>query len=95
VIAAPALPPPPIPLVRAALAHRLRGQHLSVRWVHCFRDPKTYRGHRVTRCKVDFGDPHIVQYCVVLLRGGLVTDHERRAIRCGLHPDPQLGRSRP
>jgi hypothetical protein len=44
----------------------------------------------VTRCKVNFGDPHIVQYCVVFIGGRLVTDHERRAIRCGVHPDPTL-----
>ena len=88
-IAAPP-PPPPLPLVRLALVRKLQGEYLSVRWVHCYRDPKTYKTLRVTRCKVNFGDPHIVQYCVVIIGGRVVTDHERRAIHCGQHPDPQL-----
>jgi hypothetical protein len=58
--------------------------------VHCYPDAATYRSLRVTRCKVNFGDPHIVQYCVVVIGGRLVTDYERRAIRCGVHPDPIL-----
>ena len=70
--------------------HRLRAEHLSVRWVHCYADAATYHSVRVTRCKVNFGDPHIVQYCAVVIGGRLLTDHERRAIRCGQHPDPTL-----
>jgi hypothetical protein len=79
--------------VRVALVRRLRSEYLSVRWVQCFRDARTYRSVRVTRCKVNFGDPHIVQYCVVIIGGRVVTDHERRAIRCGVHPDPTLAAS--
>jgi hypothetical protein len=82
-------------MVRAALVRRLRSEYLSVRWVQCFRDTRTYRSVRVTRCKVNFGDPHIVQYCVVVIAGRVITDHERRAIRCGLHPDPQLAGKTP
>ncbi len=86
-----ALPPaPPLAVVRSALVRKLEGEYLSVRWAHCYRDAKTYRSFRVTRCKVNFGDPHIVQYCAVVIGGRLVTDHERRAIRCGVHPDPTL-----
>ena len=84
-------PPPPLPAVRAALVRRLRSEYLTVRWVQCFRDRRTYRSVRVTRCKVNFGDPHIVQYCVVIIGGRVVTDHQRREIRCGVHPDPTLG----
>jgi hypothetical protein len=29
----------------------------------------------------------------VVIGGRLVTDHERRAIRCGVHPDPTLART--
>ena len=85
-----ALSPPPLPIVRTALVSKLRSEYLSVRWVHCYRDSKTYHSLHVTRCKVNFGDPHIVQYCAVIIAGRLVTDHERRAIRCGEHPDAQL-----
>ena len=87
-IAAP--PPVPLTVVRTALVHKLQGEYLAVRWAHCYRDARTYRSLPVTRCKVNFGDPHIVQYCVVVIAGRLVTDHERRAIRCGVHPDPTL-----
>ena len=85
--------PQPIGVVRAALVHRLRAEHLSFRWVQCYADSATYRSIRVTRCKVNFGDPHIVQYCAVLIAGRLVTDLERRVIRCGVHPDPTLAGS--
>ena len=85
-----AAPPPQLGVVRTALVRKLHGEYLSVKWAHCYRDAKTYRALRVTRCKVNFGDPHIVQYCVVIIAGRVLTDHERRAIRCGLHPDPQL-----
>ena len=90
-IAAP--PPPPLAVMRTALVHKLQSEYLSVKWAHCYRDARTYRSLRVTRCKVNFGDPHIVQYCVVVIGGRLVTDHERRAIRCGVHPDPTLART--
>jgi hypothetical protein len=85
-----AAPPPEPAVVRTALVRKLRSEYLSVKWANCYRDAKTYRALRVTRCKVNFGDPHIVQYCVVIIAGRVVTDHERRAIRCGVHPDPQL-----
>jgi hypothetical protein len=85
-----AAPPPQLDVVRTALVRKLRREYLSVKWANCFRDARTYRTLRVTRCKVNFGDPHIVQYCVVIIAGRVVTDHERRAIRCGVHPDPQL-----
>ena len=88
-----AAPPPQLAVVRTALVRKLQGEYLSVRWAHCFRDAKRYRSLRVTRCKVNFGDPHIVQYCVVIIGGRVVTDHERRAIRCGMHPDPQLAQA--
>jgi hypothetical protein len=86
-------PPPQLAFVRTALVRKLESDYLSVRWAHCYRDAKTYRSLRVTRCKVNFGDPHIVQYCVVIVAGRVVTDHERRAIRCGVHPDPTLADS--
>jgi hypothetical protein len=37
---------------------------------------------------VNFGDPHIVQYCAVVRGGRLVTDHEDASIRCGRRRDP-------
>ena len=56
---------------------------LAFRWVACVRDGRSFRGARIVRCQVDFGDPHIVPYCSVLERGWLVTDHDDAAIPCG------------
>jgi hypothetical protein len=44
---------------------------------------RRFRGAQVSRCNVNFGDPHIVPYCVVLVGETLVTDRENRAIDCG------------
>lgn len=87
---APAPPPPPLAAVKAALVRRLDSEHLSFRYVVCFRDPHVFRGQAVSRCRVDFGEPHLVQYCSVLTGRRLVTDHENRAILCGAHPDVTL-----
>lgn len=85
---APATPPAHVQAVRAALVRRLEAQRLTFRWVVCFPDGHRYQGLRVVRCRVHFGDPHVVQYCAVLRRGQLLTDHERPRIRCGARPDP-------
>lgn len=85
---APPAPPPIVRTVREALIGRLERQGLSFRWVACFPDGHRFRGQRVVRCRVNFGDPHVVQYCAVLHRGRLLTDHENRAIRCGTRRDP-------
>jgi hypothetical protein len=34
------------------------------------------------RCNVNFGDPHIEAYCIVLKDGKLYTDHRDPAIPC-------------
>jgi len=34
------------------------------------------------RCNVNFGDPHIEAYCIVLRYGSLYSDHQDRAIPC-------------
>ena len=77
-----AAPPPQLGVVRTALVRKLQSEYLSIRWAHCYRDPKTYRALRVTRCKVNFGDPHIEAYCSVLRSGRLVTDHDDPSIPC-------------
>ncbi len=79
-----------VPAVKAALVRRLEARSLSYRYVDCFADRARFRGAPVVRCRVNFGDPHLVQYCSTILGGRLVTDHEVRAIRCGVHPDQIL-----
>ena len=68
--------------VEAALRHRLDRAYLSYQWVVCVKMDRLYRRARIWRCNVDFGDPHIVQYCVILNRHGLITDRENHALNC-------------
>jgi hypothetical protein len=42
-----------------------------------------YAGRRLYRCNVNFGDPHILPYCAVLVGGKLLTDHENAHLNCG------------
>jgi len=64
------------------LEQRLKRQYLSYHWVICVRMDRHYQGHQLWRCNVDFGDPHIVQYCAIVVRNRLVTDRENRALNC-------------
>lgn len=68
--------------VEAALRRRLDRAYLSYQWVVCVKMNRSYRGARIWRCNVGFGDPHIVQYCVILNRHGLITDRENHALNC-------------
>ena len=68
--------------VEHLLRARLDAKHLSYTWVRCTREATAFR------CNVNFGDPHIVQYCSVVRGGRIVTDHENPRIRCGRKPDP-------
>jgi hypothetical protein len=68
--------------VEAALRRRLSRAYLSYQWVLCVKMDRVYHGLRVWRCNVDFGDPHIVQYCVILRGRTLITDRENRALNC-------------
>jgi hypothetical protein len=44
---------------------------------------KRFAGAEMSRCNVDFGDPHVVPYCAVLVRGTLIADRENPALDCG------------
>jgi len=68
-----------------ALHERLSGQGLNVRAVQCVtphRGAATYRGTRVLRCGVNFGDPHMPVYCATVVSGGLITDRQAAGLRC-------------
>src|SRR5579862_1017548 len=51
---------------RSAVIDRMHRENLDYLWVDCVRTPHRFRGVRVVRCNVDFGEPHIVAYCSVL-----------------------------
>jgi hypothetical protein len=80
--ATPPREPPTAALARRALAARLAAKDLSFRWVRCV-DGGVRRGDApVFRCNVNFGEPHIEAYCVVVRDGRAVTQVEDRALRC-------------
>ena len=81
----------PIQAADRTLSLELRSQHLSVQYVACVRNGRAYHGHPVIRCNVNFGDPHVVAYCSVILAGRLVTSHQDPSIPC----KPDLVGSKP
>ncbi len=72
-----------------ALRVRLEDKLLSVTWVRCLDSGIAEQSEPVYRCTVDFGDPHLVPYCAVLLDGELVTDREQPGLRCYPPEDEQ------
>ncbi len=60
----------------------LEGKHLAYRWVACLHTGRSFKGAAIVRCNVNFGDPHIEAYCIVLRYGSLYSDHQDRAIPC-------------
>ena len=66
----------------AALTARLTHAGLSFQWVVCVDMNRFYGVHRLIRCNVDFGDPHIVQYCGIFVGSHLITDRENAALNC-------------
>lgn len=72
-----------IHVIHAQMVASLRRDKLSWHWVVCLRNGQRFKGVPIVRCNVDFGDPHIEAYCVVLRGGRLLTNFEDRAIPCG------------
>jgi hypothetical protein len=80
--------------VRAAdrtLRQELSSEHLSFQYVACIRNGRSYHGHPIIRCNVNFGDPHVVAYCSVILVHRLVTNQQDPSIPCR----PDLAGSKP
>jgi hypothetical protein len=68
---------------KKAMIAKLAGQKAHFFWVVCVPSGAHFRGVRVVRCNVDFGDPHIQAYCSVFRGGRLVTSADDPAIPCG------------
>jgi hypothetical protein len=65
-----------------AMAARLAAMDLSFHYVRCV-DGGVRRGaETVFRCNVNFGEPHIEGYCVVVRGGRAVTQVEDPSLRC-------------
>ena len=67
---------------RLALGARLHGKLLSYHWIGCFDTPYRDGHRRVFRCKVNFGEPHIVGYCLVFRGEQALTNIELPSLRC-------------
>ena len=81
----------PIQAADRTLSLELRSENLSVQYVDCVRNGRAYQGHPVIRCNVNFGDPHVVAYCSVIVADRLVTSHQDPSIPC----EPDLVGSKP
>lgn len=81
----------PLKAASRTLSRELRSEHLSFQYVVCIKNGRAYRGHPVIRCNVNFGDPHVVAYCSVILAGRLVTTQQDPSIPC----KPDLVGSKP
>ncbi|MCL4289445.1 MAG: hypothetical protein KJ051_04150 [Thermoleophilia bacterium] len=66
----------------AALRERLEARDLSIRSIACLDSGLELEGATSYRCTVNFGDPHLVPYCIALLDSGAATDRERPGLRC-------------
>ncbi len=67
---------------RKLMIRYLDGKHLDYRWVACLKTGRSFEGAAIVRCNVNFGDPHIEAYCIVLRHGKLYSDHQDAAIPC-------------
>ena len=81
----------PVQAAARTLSLELRSENLSVQDVACVRNGRAYQGHPVIRCNVNFGDPHVVAYCSVIVADRLVTSHQDPSIPC----EPDLVGSKP
>jgi len=72
----------PIQAAKKTLIIELRSEHLSVQYVVCIRNGRSYHRHPIIRCNVNFGDPHVVAYCSVILADRLVTSQQDPSIPC-------------
>ena len=70
------------PQARRLMIRYLDGKHLVYHWVACLRTGRSFAGAAIVRCNVNFGDPHIEAYCIVLKDRELYSDHDDPAIPC-------------
>lgn len=66
-----------------ALQARLEARSLSTHYVKCSAaGVRSTRGEPIFRCNVNYGEPHIWPYCVVVRDGVAVTNVEEADLRC-------------
>jgi hypothetical protein len=70
------------PQAKQLMVDYLGSKHLTYHWVACLHSGRSFRGAAIVRCNVNFGDPHIEAYCIVLREGKLYSDHQDPKIPC-------------
>jgi hypothetical protein len=73
---------PTVPQAKQLMIDYLRSKHLAYHWVACLHSGRSFEGAAIVRCNVNFGDPHIEAYCIVLRGGKLYSDHQDPKIAC-------------
>jgi hypothetical protein len=81
----------PVQAADRTLRRELSSEHLNFQYVACIRNGRSYHGHPIIRCNVNFGDPHVEAYCSVILAHRLVTNQQDPSIPCR----PDLAGSQP
>lgn len=67
---------------KRALASRFTDKSLSTHSITCIDEGVTHGAEAVIRCNVNFGEPHIEGYCVIVRGGHAITQFEDPSIRC-------------
>ena len=76
-------PAPPSPAAaQDAMAARFAAKDLSIHYVRCVDGGVRQGADTVFRCNVNFGEPHIEGYCVVVRGARAVTQVEDPSLRC-------------
>jgi len=71
-----------VPQAKQLMTTYLESKHLTYHWVACLHSGRSFEGAAIVRCNVNFGDPHIEAYCIVLREGKLYSDHQDPKIPC-------------
>jgi hypothetical protein len=71
-----------VPHAKRLMLEYLDSKNLTYHWVACLHSGRSFEGAAIVRCNVNFGDPHIEAYCIVLRSGKLYTDHQDPKIPC-------------
>jgi len=71
-----------VPQAKQLMIDYLGSKHLAYHWVACLHSGRSFEGAAIVRCNVNFGDPHIEAYCIVLREGKLYSDHQDPKIPC-------------
>ena len=71
-----------VPQAKRLMIDYLQSKDLAYHWVACLRSGRSFEGAAIVRCNVNFGDPHIEAYCIVLREGKFYSNHQDPKVQC-------------